>query len=123
MAKLFATDHCFDICNSALQLHGGYGYLKDYKVCPEWSRFSMFQRVFGNGTLIQVPNIADPAIRAGYSRASNFGRFVEIEAQGVLKGGRTVLMRPQLPRNERSHAYDYRQRSFVAIVTNSAKVH
>ncbi len=32
MAKLFATDTCFDVCNSALQLHGGYGYLKDYKV-------------------------------------------------------------------------------------------
>lgn len=32
MAKLFATDHCFAICNDALQLHGGYGYLKDYPV-------------------------------------------------------------------------------------------
>ncbi len=32
MAKLFATDHCFNICNDALQLHGGYGYLKDYPV-------------------------------------------------------------------------------------------
>jgi alkylation response protein AidB-like acyl-CoA dehydrogenase len=30
MAKRFATDHCFDIANEALQLHGGYGYLKDY---------------------------------------------------------------------------------------------
>ncbi len=27
MAKLHATDTCFDICNKALQLHGGYGYL------------------------------------------------------------------------------------------------
>lgn len=32
MAKLFATDQCFNICNEALQLHGGYGYLKDYPV-------------------------------------------------------------------------------------------
>ena len=30
MAKRFATDACFDIANQALQLHGGYGYLKDY---------------------------------------------------------------------------------------------
>lgn len=30
MAKRFATDSCFDICNAALQLHGGYGYLKDF---------------------------------------------------------------------------------------------
>lgn len=32
MAKLLATDKCFTICNQALQLHGGYGYLKDYAV-------------------------------------------------------------------------------------------
>ncbi|KAJ7314703.1 Isobutyryl-CoA dehydrogenase, mitochondrial, partial [Desmophyllum pertusum] len=28
MAKLFATDQCFQVCNDALQLHGGYGYLR-----------------------------------------------------------------------------------------------
>ncbi len=30
MAKRFATDAGFRVCNEALQLHGGYGYLKDY---------------------------------------------------------------------------------------------
>ncbi len=30
MAKRFATDVCFTICNDALQLHGGYGYIKEY---------------------------------------------------------------------------------------------
>ncbi len=30
MAKRFATDAGFRIANDALQLHGGYGYLKDY---------------------------------------------------------------------------------------------
>jgi alkylation response protein AidB-like acyl-CoA dehydrogenase len=30
MAKRFATDAGFEIANEALQLHGGYGYLKDY---------------------------------------------------------------------------------------------
>jgi isobutyryl-CoA dehydrogenase len=32
MAKRFATDACYNVCNDALQLHGGYGYLKDYTV-------------------------------------------------------------------------------------------
>lgn len=32
MAKRFATDSCYDICNEALQMHGGYGYLKDYPI-------------------------------------------------------------------------------------------
>jgi len=30
MAKRFATDIGFEVCNQALQAHGGYGYLKDY---------------------------------------------------------------------------------------------
>ena len=32
MAKKMATDKCFDIVNDALQMHGGYGYLKEYPV-------------------------------------------------------------------------------------------
>jgi len=32
MAKLFATDSCFEVVNQALQMHGGYGYLKDYPI-------------------------------------------------------------------------------------------
>jgi alkylation response protein AidB-like acyl-CoA dehydrogenase len=32
MAKRFATDVAFEICNNALQLHGGYGYIKDYEI-------------------------------------------------------------------------------------------
>lgn len=32
MAKRFATDICFDICDEALQLHGGYGYIREYPV-------------------------------------------------------------------------------------------
>lgn len=30
MAKRFATDLCFQACLDAQQIHGGYGYLKDY---------------------------------------------------------------------------------------------
>ncbi len=32
MAKRYATDICFRICDDALQLHGGYGYIKDYQI-------------------------------------------------------------------------------------------
>lgn len=32
MAKRFVTDVAFDVANSALQLHGGYGYLADYGI-------------------------------------------------------------------------------------------
>jgi len=32
MAKRFATDVAFEVCNQALQLHGGYGYIREYEV-------------------------------------------------------------------------------------------
>ncbi|HEU0190749.1 MAG TPA: acyl-CoA dehydrogenase family protein [Mycobacterium sp.] len=30
MAKRYVTDECFDVADKALQLHGGYGYLREY---------------------------------------------------------------------------------------------
>ena len=30
MAKLFVTDSCYGVADRALQLHGGYGYLREY---------------------------------------------------------------------------------------------
>ena len=32
MAKRFATDECYTLCDQALQLHGGYGYIQDYSI-------------------------------------------------------------------------------------------
>lgn len=32
MAKRFATDAGFNICNEAIQLHGGYGYIREYPI-------------------------------------------------------------------------------------------
>jgi hypothetical protein len=32
MAKLFASEIAVDVCNEALQIHGGYGFIKDYPV-------------------------------------------------------------------------------------------
>jgi len=32
MAKKVATDKCYGIVNDALQMHGGYGYLKEYPI-------------------------------------------------------------------------------------------
>ena len=36
MAKRFATDVGFQVCDKALQLHGGYGYLMDYPIGMLW---------------------------------------------------------------------------------------
>jgi len=36
MCKLYATEQCYTLCDDALQLHGGYGYLKSYPVQQFW---------------------------------------------------------------------------------------
>ncbi|RXT14851.1 acyl-CoA dehydrogenase [Ammoniphilus sp. CFH 90114] len=32
MAKLFASEMCMKVCDQAIQIHGGYGYMKEFQV-------------------------------------------------------------------------------------------
>ncbi|XP_022239008.1 isobutyryl-CoA dehydrogenase, mitochondrial-like isoform X2 [Limulus polyphemus] len=54
MAKLFATDQCFDIVNQALQMHGGYGYLKDYAVQQYLRDIRVHQILEGTNEIMQL---------------------------------------------------------------------
>ena len=54
MAKRFATDQCFDVCNEALQLHGGYGYLNDYPL-ERWVRDARVHQILeGTNEIMRV---------------------------------------------------------------------
>lgn len=54
MAKRFATDHCFGVCNEALQLHGGYGYLNDYPL-ERWVRDTRVHQILeGTNEIMRV---------------------------------------------------------------------
>ena len=54
MAKRFATDVGFDVCNEALQLHGGYGYLRDYPVERYLRDVRVHQILEGTGDIMRV---------------------------------------------------------------------
>jgi alkylation response protein AidB-like acyl-CoA dehydrogenase len=54
MAKRFATDAGFDICNQALQLHGGYGYLKDYPIERYFRDVRVHQILEGTNEIMRV---------------------------------------------------------------------
>ena len=54
MAKKFATDHCFDVCNTALQLHGGYGYLKEYGIEQFVRDTRVHQILEGTNEIMQI---------------------------------------------------------------------
>jgi alkylation response protein AidB-like acyl-CoA dehydrogenase len=54
MAKRYATDVGFDIANNALQLHGGYGYLKDFPAERHIRDLRVHQILEGTNEIMRV---------------------------------------------------------------------
>ncbi|WP_273123261.1 acyl-CoA dehydrogenase [Metabacillus sp. HB246100] len=44
IAKLFASEMCMRVCDQAIQIHGGYGYMKEYQV----------ERFFRDAKLLEI---------------------------------------------------------------------
>jgi len=62
MAKVFANEMAIEVANMAVQLHGGYGYLKEYPV-ERMLRDARFPPLGGGTTQIQRINIADEILK------------------------------------------------------------
>ena len=54
MAKQFATDHGFEICNQALQIYGGYGYLTDYPIERYFRDLRVHQILEGTNEIMRL---------------------------------------------------------------------
>ena len=54
MAKRFATDVCFNICNDALQIHGGYGYVREYPIERYFRDLRVHQILEGTNEIMRV---------------------------------------------------------------------
>ncbi len=54
MAKRFATDAGFEICNQALQIHGGYGYLNDFPLERHVRDLRVHQILEGTNEIMRV---------------------------------------------------------------------
>ena len=54
MAKRFATDVGFNVCNDALQLHGGYGYIKEYPLERHFRDVRVHQILEGTNEIMRV---------------------------------------------------------------------
>ena len=54
MAKRHASDACFHIANEALQLHGGYGYLKDFPAERHVRDLRVHQILEGTNEIMRV---------------------------------------------------------------------
>jgi alkylation response protein AidB-like acyl-CoA dehydrogenase len=54
MAKRLATDAGFHVCNEALQLHGGYGYLRDFPIERHLRDVRVHQILEGTNEIMRV---------------------------------------------------------------------
>ena len=54
MAKRLATDTGFEVCNQALQLHGGYGYLRDHAIERYFRDLRVHQILEGTNEIMRV---------------------------------------------------------------------
>ncbi len=54
MAKRLATDAGFAVCNEALQLHGGYGYIRDYPIERVLRDLRVHQILEGTNEIMRV---------------------------------------------------------------------
>ena len=54
MAKRVATDTGFDVVNQALQLHGGYGYLKEFPIQRYLRDLRVHQILEGTNEIMRV---------------------------------------------------------------------
>jgi alkylation response protein AidB-like acyl-CoA dehydrogenase len=54
MAKRFVTDAGFAIVNDALQLHGGYGYIKEYPIERYLRDLRVHQILEGTNEIMRV---------------------------------------------------------------------
>lgn len=56
-AKLFHTELQWEVCDAALQLHGGAGYMNDYPIARLW-RDARVQRIYGGTSEIMKEVVA-----------------------------------------------------------------
>ncbi len=67
MAKMFATDMAIDVTNNAIQIFGGYGYMREYPV-EKMMRDARILQIYEGTNQIQRNVIAQNLIREAASR-------------------------------------------------------
>ena len=68
MAKRFATDVCFNVIDEALQLHGGYGYIREYPL-ERYLRDARVHRILEGTNEIMRLIVARRALEEGVLEA------------------------------------------------------
>ncbi len=121
MAKRFATDKSFEIANDALQVHGGYGYLKDYGVEKIVRDLRVHQILEGTNEIMRdllARSLETASFENGVwkdtgkgpgSRAGEYIEWLTIkdQAQSVLDDVTRIRNHPLVPASVAIYGYIY----------------
>jgi alkylation response protein AidB-like acyl-CoA dehydrogenase len=64
MSKLFASRMCERVCSAAIQIHGGYGFINDYRVEKFYRDARVFQIYDGTNEVQKILIFRE--LEAGY---------------------------------------------------------
>ena len=92
MAKLFASEAAIRACNKAVQIHGGYGYTREFPV----------ERYFRDAKLCEIGEGTSEVQRMVIARELLQGLTVSMEAERLAQLGLTVQEDRSRPRGRRS---------------------
>jgi alkylation response protein AidB-like acyl-CoA dehydrogenase len=89
MCKLFATDVAMEVTTNAVQLFGGYGYMRDYPI-EKYMRDAKITQIYEGTNQVQRMVVARGFKKEATLLAEMLDRYIPHEAQYVLDDGDTT---------------------------------
>jgi butyryl-CoA dehydrogenase len=89
MCKLFATDTAMEVTTQAVQLFGGYGYMRDYPI-EKYMRDAKITQIYEGTNQIQKLVISRGYMKEAMAFAEMLDKYIPHETQYVLDEGETT---------------------------------
>ncbi len=86
MCKCYATDVAMEVTTDAVQLFGGYGYMKDYPI-EKYMRDAKITQIYEGTNQVQRMVIARHITKEALGLDKLLGQYIPSEEQDVYEGG------------------------------------
>ncbi len=80
MCKLFATDTAMEVTTNAVQIFGGYGYMRDYPI-EKYMRDAKITQIYEGTNQVQSLVVARSLIREAGQLATMLDKYIPVEDQ------------------------------------------
>ena len=83
-AKLFATDIAMEVCTDAVQVFGGYGFMRDYPI-EKYMRDAKITQIYEGTNQVQRLVIARALLADAEQELTHLERFIPVEEQEIYE--------------------------------------